>query len=236
MRARVPIAAVSLGSLIVAAACQAQSYHPAELGNCTTTDPKFPCEGEVFGAAVFPDGGGRVEGGLPPGDTQCLAGGNILYLNGDPADPVSPGTLTITGAQAAFTPKLKQDPNGAVFGVEIDVTSTVEGGSACVATFFQSVSPPNGQPFPALMTGDYPNTHGIAAQGQPEMDIDDCNGSMCLSGVGAFHVYDITTAQSDAGADAGVMLQSFTASFIQWCSGNSNPGAPALRGCIHFGP
>ena len=235
MRARVPIAAVSLGSLVVAAACQAQSYHPAELGNCTTTDPKFPCEGEVFGYAVAGDGGGHTEGGLPPGDTQCTGGGNVLYLNGDTNDMVNPGMLTITSQQASFTPILKTGPLG-VFGVEVDVMTTLDGASGCVSTFFESNVPANGQPFAALAPGEYANTMGIPDQPHPGMVIDDCNASMCLSGVGAFHVYDITTAPGDAGADAGSVLQSFTASFIQYCNGNSNPGSPALRGCIHYGP
>src|SRR5579883_2633176 len=98
MRARLPLAAASLGALVVAAACQGESYHPQQLGNCTASSSDQPCIGALVGAFGGPspgDGGGgdAGDGGLP---SQCaMASGDMLYLDGDPGEMVYTGTITI---------------------------------------------------------------------------------------------------------------------------------------------
>ena len=142
----------------------------------------------------------------------CLAGGNILFFDGDSSDYIHPGTDTIT--LATWTPyasstdvRIHVVPSSSAQGLWWDPEfSTAQLGQAM-----------------AVQVYDDAERAAFAPPGHPGIDING-DGRGCNTITGKFQVEDIQWS--------GSTLTSFTATFEQHCEGL----APALRGCIHYGP
>jgi hypothetical protein len=145
-------------------------------------------------------------------DAPCLAGGNVIFFDGDPNDYIFSGMETITqgnwSAQASTSNvHVHVDPMNQAQGLWWDL-------------YFDSSM----LPMPALATQVYMNAERwpFESPNHPGLDVSG-DGRGCNTVTGSFQVEDL---QYTNGA-----LTSFTATFEHHCEG----GVPALRGCVHYG-
>jgi hypothetical protein len=222
-------AAVALSfPLAVVLACEAQSHHPSELGDCTasSTEACNPITGSSSGGGVLDGATGDSAQQDASDAIPCMnATANVLYLAGTQTDPIYPGQVTIT--QGTFTPMAVDN-----WQVTLDVIPSMSSQGSSYTLEFSTLRP-NTPPF---MVGDYPNAYPTPYPGQNGLNVEG-NGSNCTAGNlgGAFQVYAVDIVSGDGGVDAGAdagpaTLLSFTAAFTTTCVG----GADVLSGCIHY--
>ena len=142
-------------------------------------------------------------------DTPCLAGGNVVFFDGDSTDYIHPGTETITAGTFSAT--------GSANTVDLSVTPSAGGW-----WYLDFSSAQLGQALAAQVYDDAQRAP-FASPGHPGLEISG-SGRGCNTLTGAFQVEDLQWN--------GSTLASFTATFEQHCEG----GAAALRGCIHYAP
>jgi hypothetical protein len=158
--------------------------------------------------------------------TPCLAGGNLLVVDGDPTDPIQPGPLTIDSTapdagDAAVTSWIQHTVfavDGFVGGTELDT------GQGWRVTF--NLNDMNR----ALGVGEYEDIVSVGGVGYGDhagLDVSG-NGVECHVVTGRFRVIDYaaTTDQQFP----SLTVRRLTATFEQHC--NADP--QALRGCVHF--
>jgi hypothetical protein len=214
MGPRLAIAAGCIVPLIVAAACEAQTFKPGELGDCTPSDPTVPCTAVVGGGGGGGEGG--TDGTVGPkylDETPCMVGGDVLYFNG----PSGPVTVT----QGAFDGKSMSISNW-----EVIVTVSPIGFDAGPYQYGVEFSSdrPN---VPPLMVGDYPMAQQVPYPGHPGMTTNGYGpGCQSANFTEEFYVYDIAFAT----LDGGVSPQSLTVGFSETCD-----TTVIVYGCIRYG-
>lgn len=143
---------------------------------------------------------------------QCLTGGNVIYLDGDPGDYIHPGSETIQ-VSSWSTDSFNSPP--------VTFAYAWDGVGASWWTFYFSTEELGG----SLVPGVYPNTERFPFEtaGHPGMDISG-SGRGCNTSTGTFQILSSAFGPTDGN------FTEFTATFEQHCEG----AATALRGCIHF--
>lgn len=144
-------------------------------------------------------------------DTPCLAGGNVLFFDGDTGDYIHPGTATITNAT--------WQPTASSTDVRLWVTPSDSQQGLWWDLEFSSAQ--LGQPLAQQVYQDAQRAP-FASPGHPGIDIGG-DGRGCNTITGKFQIEDLQLN--------GSTLSSFTATFEQHCEG----GTAALRGCVHYG-
>jgi hypothetical protein len=145
-------------------------------------------------------------------DAPCLAGGNVIFFNGDAADYIFSGTETITRGQWSAQSTSTQ--------VHVNVWPTDQSQGLWWDLYFDS-----SQLGTALTTQVYQNAERwpFEAPGHPGLDVSG-DGRGCNTVTGSFQIEDLTVT-------TGGSLTSFTATFEHHCEG----GSAAVRGCVHYG-
>ena len=167
------------------------------------------------------DAGGGTGGG-DPYLTPCLGGGaNVAYFKGDSNDFIHPGTETITsGTWTGDFTNWDRAPPQSIVGIRV-----VSNDGQFIDWDFDFTSEWMGK---ALEVGTYDNAARFPFEpdGGPGLSVfGDGRGCNTLSG--SFKVHEISSEQLP---DGGIVLSSFTATFVQHCE----MGTSALHGCVHF--
>jgi hypothetical protein len=143
----------------------------------------------------------------------CLAGGNVVFFDGDAGDYIHPGIDTITqgtwGLQSSGT-----TPST----VHVSLTPSQSNQGLWWDLYFSSLQ--LNQPLDTQVYTDA-QREPFAAPGHPGLEVTG-DGRGCNTLTGSFQIEDLTMS--------GSTVQSFTATFEQHCEG----GTAALRGCVHF--
>jgi hypothetical protein len=212
-------ALVTTGGDSSADAAGAQSDAPIDDATDDTPAPS-PDASPDAGDPNTVDAGQVVVASVAP----CLVGGSVVYLDGDPGDPVHPGTETFrfpsgsdpfSSCAAGLRGGLLSASCPAAFG----------SGSTAIATAFGSA---NGA---ALTVGVYENAIGPSANHgtQPFMNVQasgDAGGSCGYYPLGRFQIEQLELGGN--GDPVRILI-----SFEQQCTG---AGGATLRGCIRVVP
>jgi len=144
-------------------------------------------------------------------DAPCLAGGDIIFFNGDANDYIFNGTETITLGQWSASYSSSE--------VHVSVTPSDSSQGLWWDLYFDSSQ--LGMP---LMTQVYLKAERwpFESPGHPGLDVSG-DGRGCNTVTGSFQIEDLTVT--------GSSLTSFTATFEHHCEG----GSAAVRGCVHYG-
>jgi hypothetical protein len=145
-------------------------------------------------------------------DSPCLAGGNVLFFNGDAGSYIYSGIETVTLGAWSGTATSSQ--------VHISVDPTDSGQGLWWDLYFDASKLQN----PVLQAQVYEGAERWPFQdsGHPGLDVSG-DGRGCNTVSGRFEIQDLKVSNGT--------LQSFTATFEHHCEG----AAPALRGCVHYG-
>lgn len=158
---------------------------------------------------------------VPAAATRCMTGGDVLYVDGDPTDPVHPGQETFAGATTTL---VSAAPTTSSFSTRVwveFVPTTPQGTGKPWELIFSTdnLSSPIG---PGVYASAQRHISGAA--GHPGLLITDyatsCSGAL----TGSFDIIELKMNGTD--------VTSFTATFEQRCAGTSG----ALRGCVHVVP
>ena len=143
-------------------------------------------------------------------DSPCLAGGNVIFFNGDSGDYIYSGVQTITQGQWSA--------NVSTSEVHISVDPSDESQGMWWDLYFETSKIPA-----PITTQVYEGAERwpFESTGHPGLDVSG-DGRGCNTVTGRFQVESLVT---NNGA-----LTSFTATFEHHCEG----GTPALRGCVHY--
>jgi hypothetical protein len=220
MGTRLAIGAGCIVALMLAAACEGETNRPAELGDCTPSDPTFPCQQAL--SAGGGDDGGSGDGStgnkfLDP--TPCLAGGNILYFNG------ANGPVTVNmGTDMRVPPVQNWEIDLQIFPTVID-GGTPDGGlpPPSYDMEFSSVRPNT----PPLTVGNYPQAQGTPYPGYAGMSL--IGYSVVCMTTYQTEAFNISELAMDS-ADGGYLLHTFTVSFYETCN-----SSVTVYGCLHYG-
>ena len=144
-------------------------------------------------------------------DAPCLAGGNIIFFNGDANDYIFNGIETITQG--------KWSADFSASNVHVSVWPTDSSQGLWWDLYFDSSQ--LGAP---LTTQVYTKAERwpFESTGHPGLDVSG-DGRGCNMVTGTFQIEDLTVS--------GGSLASFTATFEHHCEG----GSAAVRGCVHYG-
>lgn len=184
----------------------------------TTSPSDTPDAGAQSSDQDAPDADAAKPEG-PASVAPCMTGGNVLYVDGDPTDPVHPGQETIAGAATTF---VNAAPTSHAFTTRlwtefVPAAPNLKHWELIFST--DKLSTP-------ISTGVYASAqrHTTGGAGHPGLFISNydlgCSGAL----TGSFEIVELTMNGPD--------VTSFTASFEQQCAGMTG----ALRGCVHVGP
>ena len=143
-------------------------------------------------------------------DSPCLAGGNVIFFNGDAGDYVYSGVETITQGKWSATASTSE--------IHISVTPSDESQGLWWDLYFETSQIPA-----PITTQVYEGAQRwpFESSGHPGLDVSG-DGRGCNTVTGRFQIESLVTSNSS--------LTSFTATFEHHCEG----GTPALRGCVHY--
>jgi hypothetical protein len=142
----------------------------------------------------------------------CLAGGNVVFFNGDTGDYIHPGMATINRAVW----NVSASPASGTTQVSVDLTPSdpSQGSDWSIDFATDMIGPMHEQVYANAERWPFesPNHPGLSIAG---------DGRGCNMLTGQFQIEDLTVSNMN--------LVSFTATFEQHCEG----GSAALRGCVH---
>jgi hypothetical protein len=161
-------------------------------------------------------------GAALPSSAACLAGGNILWIDGDPDALIFEGTTTVAGGTWKAMPWDDIEWNsGAAF--EITPSDATPETPPWVVNFTLSFTP---EPQPIVLGTVYSPTIPSENTLGPELPVLNVEQIYaCDQSEGAFRVDALTDSSDDT------LLLSVTATFWLHCYGHKG----LLRGCVHYG-
>jgi hypothetical protein len=144
-------------------------------------------------------------------DAPCLAGGDVIFFNGDANDYVYSGTETVTQG--------KWSADYSASSIHIGVWPSDSSQGLWWDLYFDS-----SQLGAGLTTQVYQKAERwpFESTGHPGLDVSG-DGRGCNTVTGSFEIEDLVVSNGS--------LTSFTATFEHHCEG----GSAALRGCVHYG-